>query len=46
MHILTVWYFPYVDFRRHSEERGTAVTLENSMDSEILPLVASKLNFT
>lgn len=44
--VVTVRYFPYVDFVKSSEEPGADVTFINSLDDELFTLLSAKLNFT
>ena len=44
--VSTVPYFPYVAYSRDTPERGTKVTLQDSLNVRILNTVSTALNFT
>ncbi|XP_071530443.1 glutamate receptor ionotropic, kainate glr-3-like [Panulirus ornatus] len=43
---VAVRFYPYVDFKRDRQERGTTVTLRDSVDTRLLAAFSSALNFT
>lgn len=44
--IITVSYFPYMDYKRDREERGTTVTPVDAVNVRFLNALAESLNFT
>ncbi|KAK3873975.1 hypothetical protein Pcinc_021053 [Petrolisthes cinctipes] len=44
--VATISYFPYIDYKRDSEEPGTSVTPLDSVNVRILNALANSLNFT
>ncbi|KAK4290419.1 hypothetical protein Pmani_036670 [Petrolisthes manimaculis] len=46
LRVVTVSYFPFVDYIRAKEEPGTPVTLTDSVDMRLLHTFKRKLNFT
>ncbi|KAK4315687.1 hypothetical protein Pmani_013086 [Petrolisthes manimaculis] len=44
--VVTIAYFPYIDYKRHREEPGTTVTPLDSLNVRILDTIADSLNFT
>ncbi|KAK3864697.1 hypothetical protein Pcinc_029638 [Petrolisthes cinctipes] len=46
LRVVTVSYFPFVDYIRAKEEPGTPVTLTDSVDMRLLHTFTRKLNFT
>ncbi|KAG7176420.1 Glutamate receptor-like 41, partial [Homarus americanus] len=46
MKILTMRFFPYVDYEKDTEEPGTTVTLKDSLSSRMLDILSASLNFT
>ncbi|XP_071531492.1 glutamate receptor ionotropic, delta-1-like [Panulirus ornatus] len=46
LRVVTVTYFPYMDFNRDNEEPGTSVTPKDSVDTRLLTTFTRTLNFT
>ncbi|XP_045107148.1 glutamate receptor-like [Portunus trituberculatus] len=44
--IVSVSYFPFVDFGKKTNESGTIVTLKDSLDARLIKNFAKKINFT
>lgn len=44
--IVARFYFPTIDYTRDTDEKGTTVTLRDSLNARMLVAIAAKLNFT
>lgn len=44
--VVTISYFPYIDYEKEKDKPGAAVLLKDSLDTRILETLAEKLNFT
>ncbi|XP_071518154.1 uncharacterized protein [Panulirus ornatus] len=44
--LVTMNWFPFIQFQRHTHERGSLVTPLDSLDVRMLTTIANKLNFT
>ena len=44
--IVSMDWFPFIDFERIEEEHGTVVSVKDSLDVRMLLAVSKSLNFT
>lgn len=44
--IVAMNYFPYIEYSRDEDQLGTKVTLQDSLDTRMLTVIAEALNFT